>query len=208
MKHQPALNLRNESLHPGREEKSDIVAAIRSKAGGILPETKILLNFSPMSVILDEERSILSNTQLMKSLTKPATKALQNITRGGRTVVAVNGAVPSINDALVQPNGIAVLIGDPAVAIPQSLDEAVWRIGGCASVGLALVEAAQSRQAIKRGLDILFASIKDNWRNSEAMERENGFGVLASLLTEKLEGGQFDSKTHRARSPYPQRGQC
>ena len=190
-----ALNLRNENLHPGKEEKSDIVTAIRSKASAILPEAKVLLNFSPISVIFDEEQSVLSDAQLMKSLSKAAVKNLRNLTRGGRTIVAVNGAVPSINEALIQPRGLAVLTGDPAVAVPQSLDDAAWRVGGCASVGLALVEAAQSRQAIIRALDILFAIVKDNWRNSEAMERENGFGVLASLLTEKLEGGHFDSGT-------------
>ena len=191
-----ALNLRNENLHPGKEEKSDIVSAIRSKASAILPEAKVLLNFSPLSVIFDEEQNVLSDAQLMKSLSKAAAKNLRSLSRGGRTVVAVNGAVPSINEALIQPHGLAVLAGDPAVAVPQSLDDAAWRIGGCASIGLALVEAAQGRQAIKRALDILFAIIKDNWRNSEAMERENGFGVLASLLTEKLEGGHLDSGAH------------
>ncbi|MCJ1251415.1 hypothetical protein MMC30_008648, partial [Trapelia coarctata] len=182
-----ALNLRNESLHPGKEEKSEIVAAIRSKASLLLPETRILLNFSPMMVLDDDERNNIDETQLVKALSKSAAKNLRIVTRGGRTVIVINGAVPSVNEALLKPNGFAVLTGEPAIVIPQSLDEAAWRIGGCAPVGLALVESASTREDLIRALEILLSSIEDSWRNSEAMERENGFGVLASLLTAKLD---------------------
>jgi len=182
-----ALNLRNESLHPGKEEKSEIVAAIRSKASVLLPENRILLNFSPMMVLDDDDRNNIDETQLIKALSKSAAKNLRTVTRGGRTVIVVNGAIPSVNEALLKPNGFAVLTGDPAIVIPQSLDEASWRIGGCAPVGLALVESASTREDLVRALEILFSSIQDSWRNSEAMERENGFGVMASLLTAKLD---------------------
>ena len=182
-----ALNLRNESLHPGKEEKSEIVAAIRSKASLLLPENRILLNFSPMMVLDDDDRNNIDETQLIKALSKSAAKNLRTVTRGGRTVIVVNGAVPSVNEALLKPNGFAVLTGEPAIVIPQSLDAAAWRIGGCAPVGLALVESASTRQDLIRALEILLCSIQDSWRNSEAMERENGFGVLATLLTAKLD---------------------
>lgn len=184
-----ALNLRNESLHPGREEKSDIVTAIRSKASCLLPESKILLNISPTAVLDDDDHSNIDETQLVKSLSKTATKNLRNITRGGRNALAINGSVPSINEALLHPFGFAVLTGDPAVVIPQSLDDAAWRVGGCAAVGLALFEAAQTNDAIVRALKVLLASVQESWRNSEAMERENGFGVLANLLAAKLSLG-------------------
>jgi hypothetical protein len=45
------LHVHNEILHPGREERSDIVTAIRSNAGYLMPESKILLSFSPSSVM-------------------------------------------------------------------------------------------------------------------------------------------------------------
>ena len=182
-----ALNLRNESLHPGKEEKSEIVAAIRSKASLLLPESRILLNFSPMMVLDDDKRNNIDETQLIKSLSKAAAKNLRTITRGGRSAIVINGAVPSINEALLRNNGFAVITGEPAIVVPQSLDGAAWRIGGCAPIGLALVESASSAEDLVRALDILLGSIHDSWRNSEAMERENGFGVLASLLTAKLD---------------------
>lgn len=186
-----ALNLRNESLHPGKEEKSDIVTAIRSKASCLLPESKILLNISPTMVLDDDDHNNIDETQLIKSLSKTATKNLRNITRGGRNALAINGSIPSINEALLHPFGFAVLTGDPAVVIPQSLDDAAWRIGGCAAVGLALFEAAHTNDAIVRALKVLFESVQESWRNSEAMERDNGFGILANLLAAKLSPGNI-----------------
>ena len=181
-----ALNLRNESLHPGKEEKSDIITAVRSKASCLLPESKILLSISPVNVLDDDDHNNIDETELVKSLSKLATKNLQNVTRGGRNALVINGSVPSINDALLHSFGFAVLTGDPAVVVPQSLDDASWRIGGCAAVGLALLEAAHTNDAVVQALKILFESIQESWRNSEAMERENGFGVLANLLASKL----------------------
>lgn len=186
-----ALNLRNECLHPGKEEKSDIITAIRSKASCLLPEYKFLLNISPTAVLDDEDQNYLDESQLIKYLSKLAMKNFQNITRGGRNALAINGSIPSINEALLHPSGFAVLTGDPAVIIPQSLDDTAWRIGGCAAVCLALLEAAHTSDAVVRALKILFESIKESWRNSEAMERENGFGVLANLLVAKLRPGNF-----------------
>lgn len=181
-----ALNLRNESLHPGKEETSDILIAIQQKASHLLPESKILLNISSTAVFDDSEQSNNDGTQLVRCLSKPARKTLRNITSGGRNALAINGAIPSISEALLHPFGFATITGDPAITVPQSLDDAAWCIGGCAAVGLALLEAAYSGDAVVRALNILFESVRDNWRNSEAMERENGFGVLSSLLSGKL----------------------
>ena len=180
------LNLRNESLHPGREEISDIVSAIRSKAGTLLPESKILLNISASMVLDDNDQNNIDETQLMKYISKPAGKNLRNVTRGGRNALVINGAIPSVNEALLHSSGFAVLTGDPTTVVPQPLDDAAWRIGGCAAVGLALLESASTSHDVVRALQILFESVQENWRNSEAMERENGFGVLSSLLTTKL----------------------
>ena len=183
-----ALNLRNENLHPGKDEqvKSDIVAAIKGNASELLPESKILLNISPMMLIDEDDRSTTVESNLIKSLSKAASKNLRNVTRGGRTSIVINGAVPSIHEALIHPRGYAILTGEPIAVIPQSLDDGAWMVGGCVSVSLSLIEAATSPEDIIRALDILISTIQDNWRNSEGMERENGFGVLANLLTFKF----------------------
>ena len=187
------LNLRNESLHPGKEEKSDILSAIRLKAGALLPESKMLLNISAAVVLDDNDENNIDETHLLKFISKTAGKNLRNVTRGGRNALAINGAIPSINEALLHSSGFAVLTGDPTVIVPQALDDAAWRIGGCAAVGLALFEVSRTSDEVLRALDILFESVQENWRNSEAMERENGFGVLSTLLNTKMASSTIDN---------------
>jgi beige protein homolog 1 len=181
-----ALNLRNENLHPGKEDQSEIVAAIRQKASKLFPESRTLLSISPSTVMDNDDRNDINESQLIKSLSKDAAKNLQYFTRSGGNAIAINGAVPAINDALIQSHGIGILTGEPVVSVPQSLDDASWRAGGCSSLGLYLLDAARTKEGVIMAVEILFETVRDNWRNSEAMERENGYGVLASLLRDKL----------------------
>lgn len=178
-----SLNMRNELMHPGKEEKSDIISAIRHKASGILSESKILLSISATSVLDDNSQNAIDEGQLIKSLSKKAAAVLQTWVRSG--AVAINGAISSINEALVSPHGVAVMTGNPVVVVPQSLDDAAWRIGGCAAVGLKMVEMAKTPIQVCRAVEILFEMVKSSWRNSEAMEKDNGFGLLANLLRNK-----------------------
>jgi hypothetical protein len=137
----------------------------------------------------DDNRNNINESQLVKSLSKSAAKNLQQLTRSGENAIVINGAVPFINDALTQPHGVATLTGEPVVVVPQSLDDASWRVGGSVAVGIKLVEMARTREAVVRAVEILFESVKGSWRNSEAMERENGFGILAVLLRGKMGAG-------------------
>lgn len=184
-----ALNLRNECLHPGKEDKSEIVTAVRQFASALLPESQIIINISPTVVLDDDENNNTNEMRLVKGLGKQASKNLRQVTRG-RNAIAINGAIPAINEALHHSSGFAILTGNPTVVAPQYLDDAAWRIGGCGAVGLSLIEAAETRAGINNALNILLESVKSNWRNSEAMERENGFGVLATLLARKLNHGK------------------
>lgn len=178
-----ALNMRNEIMHPGREEKSDIISAIRHKASGVMPESKILLSISPSSVLDDNSNNAIDENQLMQSLSRGACHVLQTWVRAG--AIAINGAVPSMNDALQNAHGVAVMTGEPIIAVPQALDDAAWRIGGCAAVGLKMVDMAQTPKQVCRAVEILFEMVGKSWRNSEAMEKDNGFGILANILRNK-----------------------
>ncbi|KAI5843402.1 hypothetical protein DFP73DRAFT_80685 [Morchella snyderi] len=178
-----ALNMRNELMHPGKEEKSDIISAIRHKASAILPEVKVLLNISASQVLDDKDHNNIDESQLVRSLSREAAKNLQSLTRAG--AVAINGAVPSINEALCLSYGVAIMTGEPIVVVPQSLDDASWRIGGAAAVGLKMVEVAVTPKQVCRAVEILFEITKASWRNSEAMERDNGFAILGNLIRNK-----------------------
>ncbi|KAJ5176906.1 uncharacterized protein N7482_002783 [Penicillium canariense] len=184
------LNLRNEHLHPGKEENSDIVTAIRRRASTLIREGSILINVSPVAVLDDDDGNNVDESQLIKCLSRQAAKSLQQLTKAGGNAVAVNGATPAINDGLTQPQGVGILTGDPVVAVPWSLDDASWCLGGCAAVHLSLIQAANSAETTRLAVEALYEAVQDNWRNSEAMERENGYGILASLLRETL-GFQF-----------------
>lgn len=181
-----ALNLRNENLHPGREERSDIVTAIRQKASNLVHERSILLNISATTILDDDDDNYIDETQLVKSLSRQAAKNLHQMTKSAGNAIAINGAIPAINDALTYSHGVAILTGDPVVSVPQSLDDASWRIGGCAAVHLNMLQAATNPESTVLAVEILFEAVQDSWRNSEAMERENGYGILALLLREKL----------------------
>ncbi|KAJ5280382.1 hypothetical protein N7478_005754 [Penicillium angulare] len=180
------LNLRNEHLHPGKEESSDIVTAIRRRASTLVRESSIVINVSPVAVLDDDDSNNVDESQLIKCLSRQAAKSLQQLTKAGGNAVAVNGATPAINDGLTQPQGVGILTGDPVVSVPWSLDDASWCLGGCVAIHLSLVQASDSPESLRLALEALYEAIQDNWRNSEAMERENGYGILAALLREKL----------------------
>ncbi|KAK6542611.1 hypothetical protein TWF694_006555 [Orbilia ellipsospora] len=178
-----SLNMRNEVMHPGKEEKSDIISAIRQKASTVMGENKVLLNISATGVIDDTHDGAMNVRILLEKISRQASKNLQTFIRKGP--VTLNGAIPFISDALSLPQGAAIMTGEPIILYPGSLDNAAWKIGGAAAVTLKLVEAAQTPQDVCKAVEILFETIKNNWRNSEAMEKENGFGILAYLLRTK-----------------------
>ena len=184
-----ALGMRNELMHPGKDENSDILAAIREKASNLVPETRILLSILPTAVLGDDDRSKTSESQVLHSLNRIASNNLFQMTHNTGTSLAINAAVPCINEALTRKHGSTVLIGEPVVIVPQSLDDTLWRLGGFTGIVLKLVESANSSESILRAVEILFESIKGSWRNSEAMERENGYAILGALLRGKIGAG-------------------
>ncbi|KAF2431524.1 beach-domain-containing protein [Tothia fuscella] len=179
------LNRHNELMHPGLDEKSEIAAACRQKAGILMPEARVLLSFSPGEVLDNDDRNHINESRLSKAISKDASRMLQRLIRAGGNAVMLNSAVPAINDALTQPSGVAVLAGDPVVVVPQAIDDTCWRIAGSAAVGLKLVELARTKDDVLRAIEIFFQTLEGSWRNSEAVERD-GYQVLAGLLREKL----------------------
>jgi hypothetical protein len=185
-----ALGMRNELMHPGKDENSDILAAIREKASTLVPETHVLLSILPTAVIGGDDRSNKTyESQLLRGLNRTASNNLFQMTHNTGTSLAINCAIPSINEALTRKQGSTVLIGDPVVIVPQSLDDTLWRLGGFTGIALKLVEDATSKEGIVRAVEIVFESIKGSWRNSEAMERENGYAILGALMRGKIGAG-------------------
>ena len=183
------LAMRHDLMHPGKDESSDITSAIREKASKLVPESRILLSILPSAVIAEDDRHKTYESQLLRGLNRTAANNLFQLTHNNGTSLAINAAIPSVNDALSRSQGVAVLTGDPIVIVPQSLDNTMWRLSGLAGICLKLVEEAATREEITRAVEILFETIKGSWRNSEAMEHENGYALLGALLRGKMGAG-------------------
>ncbi len=178
-----ALGLRNELVSTGKED-SDIMKVIRDRASHLIPEQHILYSLMPTSIFREKEH--FGESQLFRSLSRgPAHTLVQMVLKNG-TGIAINTAMPSINDALLRSNGVAILAGNPMVVIPQFLDDALWRLAGFTPLALKLIERASSADALVRAVGMVFRCINSSWRNSEAMEKDGGYAILSILLKIKL----------------------
>jgi hypothetical protein len=179
-----ALGLRNEVFHPGKDDNSDILKAIRDKASTIVPEYKVLLSAFPRAIFPADGKFM--DSLLFRSLSRSSASSLFHATVKSGTAVAINGAVPCVNDALIRLNGVSVLTGDPVVATPYYFDDNLWRLGGFTPVALKLVERSSTADELLRSVELMFYCISNSWRNSEAMERDKGYAILSMLLRAKL----------------------
>ncbi|PCD46413.1 hypothetical protein AU210_001820 [Fusarium oxysporum f. sp. radicis-cucumerinum] len=178
------LGLRNEIAHPGKGETSDIIRAVREKAGSLLPESKILLSILPSATF--PENVQFYDTGLLRSLPRSCARNLFRASNQEGAPLAINCAVPSLPDSLFRVQGLLQFRGNPIVAVPSYLDENLWRLAGFTPLALKLFERASSIEETVRAAEMLFYCIRQSWRNSEAIEKDNGYGILAMLLRVKL----------------------
>ncbi|KAL7621392.1 beige protein-like 1 [Parahypoxylon ruwenzoriense] len=203
-----ALGLRNDLVSTGKDD-SDIMKVIRDKASNVVPESHILLSVMPSSIFREKEH--FGESQLFRSLSRgPAHTLAQMVLKNG-TGIAINTSSPSINDALLRSNGVAVLTGNPIVAIPQFFDDALWQLAGFTPLALKLVERASSADMLVRAVEMVFLCVNSSWRNSEAMEKDGGYATLGILLKTKLGfgGPTNENLTHKLVLENPERdGLC
>lgn len=186
-----ALGLRNEIVHHGANENSDILRAVREKASTLLPESRILLSVLPHATFPSNVHFL--NNGLLRSLPRMAARKLFQLSSQEGSALALNSAVPSVVDAISKVQGIASFRGSPVVTVPSFMDENLWRLAGFTPLTLKLLERATNVEDTVRAIEILFHCILKSWRNSEAMERDNGYGVLGMLLRFKLGYGGWSS---------------
>ncbi|RUS32592.1 hypothetical protein BC938DRAFT_475000 [Jimgerdemannia flammicorona] len=176
-----------------QDDHTTFVNAMRGTGGASLPEEKILFAFFAGSTLTEGTNSGIAATGLSDS----ALHMLGLAALHGKMIL--NAAVPKIEAALSAPEGTATLMGDPVVAYPSGLDDSIWKIGGCA-VALKLVERAEvgavgcwlddggvcvTPLSLHKAVAILFELVRYSWRNSEDMERNHGYELLAYLLKQK-----------------------
>ncbi|KAH7890525.1 hypothetical protein F5I97DRAFT_1922982 [Phlebopus sp. FC_14] len=74
--------------------------------------------------------------------------------------------------------------GDVLSILCQSLDLALWSIGGARLV-LRLVSLAETPHELSRAMTIFCDALRNSWQNSEDMERISGYDALSSILWQK-----------------------
>ncbi|CAK7273447.1 Beige protein-like 1 [Sporothrix epigloea] len=180
------LALRNE-FNAGKDDGSDILRAIRGKAASIVPEEKILMSTFPRSAFCADGAFL--ESLLFRSLSRTSAANLFSLTASSGAAIAVNGALPCINDALLRSHGVSILTGDPVLVRLYNFDDNLWRLAGFSSLALKLVKRATTAEELLRATEMVFHCINSSWRNSEAMERDNGYSILSMLLRAKLGTG-------------------
>lgn len=192
------LNRYNETLHPDKSDRSDILAATEGRGGEVVAESRILLGVSPAAVI-DFDACFGKTGGTKYELDSRALSRFQKLSQATRAV-AINTATGSLNDSISHSYGAGIFTGDPLVVLPQPLDEASWCLTGSLPVLVRLLESATTKDSFVQSAKAFFDCIKDNWRISEAMEKGHGFGILAMIIREKL---GFDTSSSYATSRKP-----
>ncbi|KAK3117997.1 beige protein-like 1 [Teratosphaeriaceae sp. CCFEE 6253] len=178
------LHRYNELLHPEKSDKSDIITATESRGSEVVAEIRLLLSFTASAVVnLDGTGDGVKVDQ--HTLNRKAYTRYQMLAQKARAV-AINLAVPTINEAFSRSYGTGVLTGDPVVAAPKPMDDATWCLAGCLPLVVRLLESASTMAAVMEAVRIWFECVNDNWRISEAMEKGSGFGLLMLIIREKL----------------------
>ncbi|KAI4150706.1 MAG: hypothetical protein LQ341_001049, partial [Variospora aurantia] len=197
-----SLKIRNDSLYPGREQRSDIIRAMEVGGSELLSERKLTLGLSPENVLKASSLGLPdNNVPATRYIAETAVKTTRHLNSKGHDSLVINSALPMINDALKYPHGYGVLTGGPAVITARSLDNAAWQVGGSTAVVLSLLDGANSDKAITQALKCIFGIIQNNWRCSEAMERENGFTILSNLIADKVNGSFFEKDNNGVNQP-------
>ncbi|EPE05252.1 beige beach domain-containing protein [Ophiostoma piceae UAMH 11346] len=167
-----------------KDDNSDILHAIRDKASTIVPEQKILMSTLPRSMFRTDGAFL--ESLLFRSLSRASAANLLSLTAKSGTAVAINGALPCVNDALVRSHGVSILTGDPVLVTPFYFDDNLWRLAGFTPLALKLIERTTTAEELIRSTEMAFQCINSSWRNSESMERDNGYVILGMLLRGKL----------------------
>ena len=190
-----SLNLRNEMLHSGDEASSSIAAAIKARVSNLIGEEKLLLGLCATTELGSMSQLKLSRPRSMSYRWSSRKHSITSSSNG----FTVNTAIPQMPAALLKPSGTFSSTGGVTLYKPECMDDVSWRLSGCVPVCLGLVEESNSARRLEENVALVFALVKDNWRNSEAFEKQNGYAILAWLLTRKFRS-LFNDDYHNQRN--------
>ena len=164
------LNLLNEQTSSGAEDQSVIAKVIRGKASSIIDESSFLLN------------AIAGSFRHTTGLGRQDfdTGSVMRVT-GGMANLAVPESVASPQD----PKTNLICHGGIRLSSAKSMSQYIWQGCGGVSFAIKLLEVASTHTDVLQAVRIAFDLVRDNWRLSEAFEREGGFPMMAYILRYK-----------------------
>ena len=180
-----ALNLRNELSQGQASERSVVAKAIKSKAGNINEESNFAINLIAASVPTKEFRRLLSICQAYKDDNDSIIRQHNRQPEEWEVDMPYNLGVFHVSDEASQLAASAKPLGGVVLLNVPSIDEFSWQICGSTGLALRVLERAKSEDEILRAMNLIFGLVQDNWRISEAFERENAFSTVAWLLRSK-----------------------
>ncbi|KAJ2900346.1 beige beach domain-containing protein [Zalerion maritima] len=187
-----SLGLRNEVFNSGRQDNSEILRVIRDRAATLMPESKILLSMMPSAVFSQDNLS--HDSQLFRCLSRAAVFKFYHTTQSKGSQIALNTAFPFVNDAFCSPEYLGNMAGNPLVIVPKHIDDSIWELGGFTAVAVKLLERTSSSEELLRSLKMAFLWIRHSWRNSEAVEHDQGYAIMGMILRAKLGFSQPSSE--------------
>lgn len=180
------LNMRNEALHGEKQDNSIISNAIRHKAGKINVETNLLVGISTAVVFRGRNGREARANGMESKLDYRARRLVRQHMSAGVNAITVNSATPDVISALSRPSGVGIIVGGVTICSSQQVETALWSASGTVGPVLDLVHAANTSKHCQLATKIFFETFRNDWRNSEVMEREHGFAMFSWLLKEKL----------------------
>lgn len=182
------LNIYNEKLDVRSRAMSTITTIVQSKPWKSNFEEQLMLSLTPRALIGCSDLLRGSFNQINKTFTRRYTAKWDSRFRNQLQVAVINAAMPSIS---LQPSGFGTTNGGLLVCRPYSVQDASWCLGGSSTLAIRIIQSASSMSSVLRGLDICFELIVNSWRNSEVLERDEGYGFLVNVLQDKID--QFAS---------------
>lgn len=184
------LNLRLDSNKKKPSATSPLVLALQNKGSAVLPENRLYLSLSALNTLQPDDDNGIASTGLSQAEQKNLPDTLAS-----KGTVVVNSSIPRLEDALVLPQGLFSLDGEPVIARPRGFDEGIANLGGIA-VALRLVELAATEKQLTTAVKLFIELVSDSWRNSEDAERIQGYEILALHL--RRHASLIASATHDA----------
>ncbi|KAI8812528.1 hypothetical protein BJ742DRAFT_792726, partial [Cladochytrium replicatum] len=142
-----------------------------------IPEEKILFSIScenSLEALLLSHRNERFSIIAQKVMKLPGVRGILNSAK------ARLNSDPSVLHNIIQFQGSVLVV------TPERVSDGIWILGGCPLL-LKITEKSETPDSLHKCLLVLVEAIRYSWRNTEEMDNEQLYTVLAKIITDKKE---------------------